>query len=83
MTSFWLVEYCLYFNDFKLIDLGEQYICSKSVQKATFVRGSFLSEFEQVFVCRIYFNSFYIIPVGTMLFNNFLTDVNLDYFNIL
>ena len=40
-------------------------------------------DFEQVFVCRIYFNSVYIIPVGKMLFNNFLTDVNEDLFNIL
>ena len=78
----WL-EYCLYFNDFKLIDPDKQYICSKSVQKTTLVRGFFLLEFEQVFAYRIYFNSVHIIPVGTMLFSNFLADVNLDVFNIL
>ena len=63
--------------------LGEQYICSKLVQKTTFVRCSFLWRFEPVFVCRIYFNSVYKIPVGMMLFDNFLADVNLNFFNIL
>ena len=47
------------------------------------IRGSFLLRFEQVFGCRIYFNSVYIITVGMMLFNSFLADVNLDFFNIL
>ena len=49
----------------------------------TFVAGSFLLRFEQAFMCGIYFISFYIIPVGLMLFNNFSADVNLDFFNIL
>ena len=49
----------------------------------TFVAGSFLLRFEQAFMCGIYFISFYIIPVGLMLFNNFLADANLDFFNIL
>ena len=43
------------------------------------IRGSFLLRFEEVFGCRIYFNSVYIIPVGIMLFNRFLADVNLDF----
>ena len=50
------------------------------VQKTMLLRHSLLLEFEQVFVCWIYFNSVYIIPVGAMLFKNFLTDVNLDVF---
>ena len=45
-----------------------------------FLRGSFLLRFEQVFLCWIYFNSVSIIPVGMMLFNNFLADVNIDFF---
>ena len=32
-------------------------------------------------ICRVSFNSVYITPVGTMLFNNFLTDVNLEFLN--
>ena len=43
----------------------------------------FLPEFKQVFVYWFYFNSVYITPVGTMLSNNFLTDVNIDAFSIL
>ena len=46
------------------MDPSEQYIYSMSVQKTTFVRGSFLLEFEQVFLCQIYFNDVFIIPVG-------------------
>ena len=46
----------------------------------TFVRGSFLLRFEQVFVYRIYFHSVYIIPVGMMLYKNFLADINSDFF---
>ena len=65
------------------MNLGEQYICSKLVQKTTIVRGSFLLSFEQVFVCQIYFNSAYIRPVGMMLFNIFLADVNVDFLYML
>ena len=64
-ASFWLIEYSLKFNDFKLTDPGEEYISSKWVQETTSVKGSFLLRIEQVFVCRIYFISVYIISVET------------------
>ena len=46
-------------------------------------KALFLLEFEQIFVCSIYFNSTYVGPIRTMSFNNFSRYVNLDIFNIL
>ena len=59
-----------------MIALGEQYICSKLVEIDC--NRFFLLRFEQVFFCWIYFSSVYIMPMVMMLFNNFLTDVNID-----
>ena len=52
-----IVPFSVGTSSFKLIDPCEQYICSKSVEKATFIKSFFLLELEQVFVCWIYFSS--------------------------